>query len=152
MFLYCFDEIINRTFRKVLTPLIVTNFEKAISLLFVEDDEILGKLVCDFLQTENIDARFASSVKEAFKIIRKPKPEIILLNWYLQDETGADFIKRLNQWGGSWSDIPILWVTSKALPGDKEACLQVGGVDYISKPFELTALLQKIKTHTKKGA
>ncbi len=117
---------------------------KAKSLLFVEDDEILGRLVCDFLQTENIDARFSTSIHEALKAIRRPKADIILLNWYLSDGGGADFIKRLEQWGGSWADIPIIWVTAKALPGDKEACLQIGGVDYISKPFHLDLLLEKI--------
>lgn len=121
--------------------------DKSISLLFIEDNEILGKLVCDFLQTENIDARPATSIKEALKIIRRPRPDIILLNWYLQDETGVDFIKRLNQWGGDWPNIPIIWVTSKALPGDKEACLAVGGVDYMSKPFSLNTLLEKIEQH-----
>ncbi len=121
--------------------------EKITSLLFVEDDEVLGKLVCDFLQTENIDARCSPSIKEAFKVIRRPKADIILLNWYLQDEIGADFIKRLNQWGGSWLDIPIIWVTAKALPGDKESCLQVGGIDYISKPFSLNSLLEKVKKY-----
>lgn len=124
--------------------------DKTISLLFVEDDEILGKLVCDFLQTENIDARSVTSIQQAFKIIRKPRPDIILLNWYLQDETGIDFIKRLNQWGGDWPHIPIIWVTSKALPGDKEACLAVGGIDYMSKPFRLDRLLEKIQQHAKR--
>ncbi len=122
---------------------------KAISLLFVEDDEILGKLVCDFLQSENIDAQFSTSITAAFKVIRRPKPDIILLNWHLSDGSGADFIKRLQQWGGSWLDIPIIWVTAKALPGDKEACLEVGGVDYLSKPFHLDKLREKIFSHLK---
>ncbi|MFV0430877.1 MAG: PleD family two-component system response regulator [Alphaproteobacteria bacterium] len=120
---------------------------KHLSVLFVDDDEYTGRLIVDFLQSENIDAAHALSIAQALKIIRKPKPDIILLDWELRDGTGADFIEHIHRWGKNWQAIPIIWITAKAMVGDKEACLNVGGVDYISKPFELETLLQKIDEH-----
>ncbi|MFV0321769.1 MAG: response regulator [Alphaproteobacteria bacterium] len=120
---------------------------KPIAVLFIDDDPIVGKLVIDFLQSENIDAHHAVSIGEALKIIRKPKPDVILLDWYLGDETAVGFIDHIAHWGEKWQGIPIIWVTAKALVGDREACLNIGGVDYLSKPFSLDKLLELINKY-----
>lgn len=121
---------------------------KPIAVLFIDDDPIVGKLVIDFLQSENIDAHHAMSTADALKIIRKPKPDVILLDWYLGDETAVSFIEHIARWEEKWQNIPIIWVTAKALVGDREACLNIGGVDYLSKPFRLSKLLELINKYT----
>lgn len=124
--------------------------DKPISVLFIDDDLIVGRLVTDFLQSENIDAHHAASISEALKVIRRPMPDIILLDWYLGDETAVTFVDHIAYWGEKWQNIPIIWVTAKALVGDREACLSIAGVDYLSKPFHLDELLALIKKYSNK--
>ncbi len=117
------------------------------NLLYVEGDKILAKIVTDFLQSEGIDARAAYGVDEALKLVRKPKADIILLADRINNEQGANFLKRLQLWRGDWAQIPVIWLCSHVYPEQMEETLAHGGIKAIKKPFHLEQIIQSIKAH-----
>lgn len=75
----------------------------------------------------------------------EPLPELILLDVMMPKMSGYEFCKRLKA-NERWRDVPIIMVSAKNQLVDKIYGLNLGAVDYMSKPFERDELLTKIRT------
>ncbi|MBE0676429.1 MAG: response regulator, partial [Bacteroidales bacterium] len=119
---------------------------KELNLLLVEDNPINQKITFLTLKplVKSIDT--ASNGKEALDMIATADYDIILMDIQMPVMDGlvaTDKIRALEKSTGK--HVPIIAITANAMLGDKERCLSAGMDDYISKPFQPAALIEKIR-------
>ncbi|NJK97289.1 MAG: response regulator, partial [Bacteroidales bacterium] len=116
------------------------------NVLLVEDNLINQKIVVLSIQkiVKNID--IANNGKEALDKFGTSKYDIILMDIQMPVMDGIIATKKIREIEQSTNtSTPIIAITANALAGDKEICLAAGMDDYISKPFQVEVLIQKIK-------
>ncbi len=88
----------------------------------------------------------ACSGEQALKIIEKRPPDLILLDVMMPDMDGYEVSETLKE-SSETKEIPIIFLTARVEPEDIVKGFEAGGVDYITKPFNPTELLARIRTH-----
>lgn len=88
----------------------------------------------------------ATSGPDAIDIIKKDPPDLILLDIVMPDMDGYEVCRRLKALEGT-ERIPIIFVTGKGGTKDEQKGLELGAVDYITKPISPAITLARIKTH-----
>jgi len=129
----------------LLEPRKKINIEDA-NILLVEDNAINQKIVILSLKNfvKNIDV--ALNGKEALDKFGSSKYDLILMDIQMPVMNGIIATKKIRELeASSNTQIPIIAITANALSGDKEVCLAAGMNDYISKPFQVDILLNKMK-------
>ena len=119
---------------------------KDLRILLVEDNLINKKITLLTLSplVKSIDT--ASNGKEALDMFGTSNYDLVLMDIQMPVMSGliaAEKIRALESTTNS--HVPIIAITANAMLGDKEKCLSAGIDDYISKPFQPAALLEKIK-------
>jgi two-component system, OmpR family, phosphate regulon response regulator PhoB len=112
-------------------------------ILIVEDDRAIREMIAFALAKAQLQLRFATTCAEARAQIAQRRPQLILLDWMLPDQTGLELARQLKGAGTS-RDIPIIMLTARATEGDKIAGLDGGADDYVTKPFSPRELLARI--------
>ena len=107
-------------------------------ILIVEDDIGIHSLLEELLIKEKYKVYNAYSGTEALLILEKESIDLILLDLMLPGISGEELIKRKN-------NIPIIVVSSKNILSDKVKVLLNGASDYITKPFDNSELLARVK-------
>lgn len=118
---------------------------KDANVLLVEDNLINQKIVVLSIQklVKNID--IANNGKEALDKFGTSKYDIILMDIQMPVMDGIIATKKIREIEQSTNtSTPIIAITANALAGDKEICLAAGMDEYISKPFQVEVLVQKI--------
>jgi len=112
------------------------------SLILVLDDDpdicIMIKMVLDYY---GYDAMDAANEENARKIISSNHVDLLIMDMLLSGVDGTDICRQLKQ-DKKTSSIPILMFS--AHPTAKESCLAAGADDFISKPFEMNDMMDKI--------
>ena len=112
------------------------------SLILVLDDDpdicIMIKMVLDYY---GYDAMDAENEENAKKIISSNRVDLLIMDMLLSGVDGTDICRQLKQ-DKETSSIPILMFS--AHPTAKETCLAAGADDFISKPFEMNDMMDKI--------
>ncbi len=111
-------------------------------VLWIEDEGALLRECSNYLSGEGIQVYGTSDPGEADALIKKHRPELLLVDWMLPGgESGLDFCKRNER---SWK-LPLIMVTAKGDEFDKVLALELGADDYLTKPFGLRELSARIK-------
>ncbi|MDU4890811.1 MAG: response regulator transcription factor [Clostridium sp.] len=110
-------------------------------ILFVEDDEALALGIEYTLQEEGYEVVRASTVKEGKVYFDKKDFDLVLLDINLPDGSGYDVCKYIK----SIKDTPIIFLTALDEEVNVVLGLDMGGEDYITKPFRVRELLSRIK-------
>ncbi len=119
---------------------------KDANVLLVEDNFINQKIVVLNLEkiVKNID--IAVNGKEALDKFGTSKYDIILMDIQMPVMDGILATKKIREIESSTNSFtPIIAITANAMSGDRETCLAVGMDDYISKPFQVGELVEKMK-------
>src|SRR6059058_401927 len=114
------------------------------SVLIVEDEPAIIELVSYSLRETGWEVRSASSVAAAWEAIVKARPDLLLLDWMLPDQSGLRLLSRLRG-DRDFQDIPVIMLTAKSMEEDKIAGLNTGADDYVTKPFSPRELLARSK-------
>ncbi len=129
----------------LLPPLKKIKLEDA-NILLVEDNAINQKIVILSLKNKVRNVDVASNGKEALDKFGTTKYDIILMDIQMPVMNGIIATKKIRELEESTNThTPIIAITANALTGDKESCLAAGMNEYISKPFQVEILLQKMK-------
>lgn len=115
-------------------------------ILLVEDNPATVDVIQKELDFLGYDCIVAKDGKEAVEKADSYLPDLIIMDISLPKMDGLEASSLIRKSPKSQS-IPILAATARALPGDKEKCLQAGCNDYIAKPFthrELGAAIKKL--------
>lgn len=116
------------------------------NVLLVEDNSINQKIVILSLKNKVKNIDVAGNGKEALDKFGTTKYDLILMDIQMPVMNGLIATKKIRELESSTnSQTPIIAITANALSGDKEACLAAGMNDYISKPFQVEILLQKMR-------
>ncbi len=111
-------------------------------ILLAEDDENLGFMVCDNLESLEHSVAWAKNGEEALELYDRSKPEICLVDVMMPKMDGfvlAEKIRAIDEF------VPIIFLTAKSLEEDKLRGFEIGGDDYITKPFSIKELAYRIQ-------
>jgi len=111
-------------------------------ILLVEDDLSLAKGLQQALNKEGLIVNHISKGKDAIYVVKNSPPDIMILDLGLPDIDGLEVLKTLRKENIT---LPILVLTARSSVDDKVSGLDLGADDYLSKPFEMTELLARIR-------
>jgi len=112
------------------------------SVLVVEDEPAIVELVTYSLREAGWEIRTADTAAGAWDSISRGKPDLLLLDWMLPDQSGLRLLSRLRA-DRDFQDLPVIMLTAKSMEEDKLAGLNTGADDYITKPFSPRELLAR---------
>lgn len=115
--------------------------------ILVLDDERMNIELLRFILEKN-GYRYSGAITEEDFLanLQLDLPDLILLDVLLQDKEGFDICQEIKR-DKRFADIPVIFLTGKVGVTDKVKGFEVGGVDYITKPFNEQELLARIQTH-----
>jgi two-component system sensor histidine kinase/response regulator len=117
-------------------------------ILLVDDTESNIQVLASLLANQDYDLTFASDGKTAIQSIQEAKPDLILLDIMMPEMDGYETCEIIKH-NPETSDIPVIFLTAKTQKEDVLKGFEVGGADYITKPFNEMELLARIQTHLK---
>jgi DNA-binding response OmpR family regulator len=111
------------------------------SILIVDDDPQLVRLVRVNLESEGYLVMVAADASSAFAHLNKITPELIILDIMLPGVDGYELCQKIRE----FSTTPIIFLTAKVEDTDKIKGLKLGADDYLTKPFNIHELLARIE-------
>jgi len=115
-------------------------------ILIVDDEVEITKLICAYLTKEHFTPVIAHNGKQALALIKKEKPDLIILDIMLPDTEGSSLSLEIRK----ISNAPIIFLSCKTQEIDKIIALSAGGDDYMTKPFMPGELVARIKAHLRR--
>jgi len=110
-------------------------------VILVEDELQIRRFVRSALESENCQVYEAETAQRGLIEASTRRPDLVILDLGLPDRDGIDFIRDLR----TWSKLPILVLSARALESDKIAALDAGADDYLVKPFGTGELLARVR-------
>jgi len=113
-----------------------------VKILLCEDDENLGMLLNEYLQTKGFETELCLDGEAGYKAFTNNSYDFCILDIMMPKKDGfslAQDIRKLN------SNVPILFLTAKTLKEDVLEGFKIGGDDYVTKPFSMEELLYRIE-------
>lgn len=116
------------------------------SILLVDDQLANLKVLLSLLQSNGYRVLVADSGERALTILDNTLPDLILLDIMMPGMDGFETCRKIKSKSQTVS-IPVIFMTALDSNEDKVTGFEVGGVDYVTKPFQQTEVLARIKTH-----
>jgi DNA-binding response OmpR family regulator len=111
------------------------------TILVVDDEPEIVKLVQAYLQEAGYRVVTARNGREALSIARHEKPDLIVLDLTMPEMDGLEFTRRLRQ----EKNTPIIMLTARVHETDQVLGLEMGGDDYVTKPFSPRTLVARVR-------
>ncbi|NTV53161.1 MAG: diguanylate cyclase, partial [Candidatus Firestonebacteria bacterium] len=112
-------------------------------ILIVEDDAGIAELVKITLEERNFDTMWASDGEQALNLAKANIPDLILMDVMIPKLNGYEVVKQLKG-TDTLKHIPVIFVTVRSETDSKIEGLQIGGHDYITKPFDGEELIARV--------
>ena len=114
--------------------------------LIIDDEKELANNTCEYFNMFDVKTAAVYSSAEAEAFLKDNEPNLVLLDINLSDGSGFELCKKIRQ----TLNIPILFISARNTDDDKIIALNIGGDDYIEKPYSLGVLLAKVKVVLKR--
>jgi DNA-binding response OmpR family regulator len=125
-----------------------------VTKVLVVDDEAPIRLLCRVnLEAEGMEVLEAGDGESGLALARSERPDIVLLDVMMPAMDGWQVAERLFE-DEATSDIPLVFLTARAELRDRARGLELGGVDYITKPFnpvELASVVESLLERVRRG-
>ncbi|ATL46589.1 DNA-binding response regulator [Chitinophaga caeni] len=112
-------------------------------VLLVEDEFTLGQIVKDSLETRGFDMLYAKDGQEGIRMYQQEKPDIIVLDIMMPNMDGFTLTTEVRK---NDKNTPIIFLTAKSQTADVVKGFELGGNDYLKKPFSMDELIVRIKS------
>lgn len=109
-------------------------------LLIIEDDKELARITSDMLISYGYEVEEARDCEEAFALLTDTQFHLILMDINLPDGTGFEVCRELRK----GSKVPVIFASARTSEDDKVRGLDMGGDDYLAKPYSLRELLARV--------
>ena len=110
-------------------------------VLMIDDDEVIAQSTAEYFNMFDIKTAYVTGFEEAVDFLEKEQVSLLLLDINLGDKSGFELCKRVRE----NYDMPILFISARTSDDDMLTALNIGGDDYIKKPYTLNILLAKVK-------
>ena len=110
-------------------------------ILVAEDDPHISEVLEYALKNDGYAVRVTSRGREAVELCRSTSPALVLLDVGLPDIDGFEVCRQVRR----FSDVPLIFLTSRVDEINRVVGLEIGGDDYVLKPFSTRELLARIK-------
>ena len=118
-----------------------------LKILIVDDDLTITELMKALLIMEGYEPSVVNDSTKALDIAASFQPDLITIDLMMPGISGFDLCEQLRQ-DPRFATLPILIVSAKDDPGTKDRAMRTGANDYITKPFNIDELLQRIRALT----
>ena len=115
-------------------------------ILLVDDTKANLDLLCELLEAEGYNIAMAPNGEIALKVASRAVPDLILLDVKMPGIDGFEVCRRLKA-DPQTRDIPVIFITAEDLTESVVTGFEVGGIDYIKKPFQEKEVLARVDTH-----
>jgi CheY-like chemotaxis protein len=115
-------------------------------ILIVEDNPLNRLLIHDILELRGHHVVEAATVDEARAALRAARPDLLVLDVHIPGGGGEAIIREVRK-RADLRDLPIVAVTSLAMPGDRERLLSIGFQGYLSKPIDTRTFGASIESY-----
>ena len=110
-------------------------------IIVADDEELIRKLVCDFLTREDYEPLQAGDGEQALKLFEEnPDTELIVLDVMMPNMDGWECCKKLRK----ISSVPVIMLTARSQEFDELMGFEAGADDYVTKPFSPSVLMKRI--------
>lgn len=114
--------------------------------LIIDDEKLLADSTAKYFNLFGVNTAVVYNASDCRKFFREHTAELLLLDINLGDSSGFELCKELRE----KTEIPILFISARTSDDDKIIALNIGGDDYIQKPYSLSVLLAKVKVVLKR--
>jgi len=114
----------------------------AARLLVVEDEQMILELLSGALRFAGFDVVTAVSGAEALRAVAASRPDLMLLDVMIPDGDGFEVMRRMRSSG---PHVPVIFLTARDGVRERVAGLALGGDDYVTKPFSLDEVVERIR-------
>jgi CheY-like chemotaxis protein len=112
------------------------------TVLIIDDDVRNVFALTSALELHGINVLYADNGADGLRLLSEhPEVDVVLMDAMMPDQDGYETTRgiRRNQ---RFRDLPVVFLTAKAMPGDRESALAAGASDYITKPVDLDELIE----------
>ncbi len=113
-----------------------------IKILLAEDELSLGKIIKESLETRGFEVIHSENGEDAYAKYQSEKPDILVLDVMMPKKDGFTLAKEIRTEN---TQVPILFLTAKSQTSDVVKGFDLGGNDYLKKPFSMEELIVRIK-------
>ena len=114
--------------------------------LIIDDESDLSRMTQEYFEMFGVTCAVCASSDECLSFLKKNTADLFLLDINLGNESGFALCKTLRE----TYDTPILFISARQSDDDVLVALNIGGDDYIKKPYTLSVLLAKVKVQIKR--
>jgi len=112
------------------------------TVLIVDDDVRNVFALTSALEMHGMTVLYADNGADGVRMLTEhPDVDIVLMDAMMPEQDGNETTRAIRR-NGRFADLPVVFLTAKAMPGDRESSLEAGGSDYITKPVDLDELLE----------
>ena len=113
-------------------------------ILVVDDDREIVRLVRTYLEKSDYEVLVAYDGETALHILRRERPDLVLLDLMLPDRDGRD-VTRVVRGDAGLAAMPIIMLTARVEDHDKIVGLELGADDYVTKPFNPGEVVARVR-------
>jgi DNA-binding response OmpR family regulator len=113
-------------------------------VLVVEDDPDLGDTIVTFLKEEGLEAKLARDGDQAMRLVDQLNPSAMILDLMMPRRDGFSVLRELRA-DGRIGNLPVIVVTAIFGLSERLYATELGAADYVTKPFELDELLERVR-------
>jgi two-component system OmpR family response regulator len=114
-------------------------------VIVVDDEEHITELLAMGLGYNGFEVERVDSGRGALDAVARHRPDLIVLDVMLPDLDGFEVARRLRQGEGAGAHVPIIFLTARDATQDKVEGLRLGSDDYVTKPFSIEELIERVK-------
>ena len=118
-------------------------------ILVVDDEKGFTEVISDHLKAEHFEVDCASSGSDALDLLKGCRYNLIVLDIMMPKMDGIKVLQTMRNGG---DDTPVIFLTAKAAETDRVKGLKTGADDYITKPFSMAELLERIRAILRRAA
>ena len=116
------------------------------TILIVDDESDIRSALRIYLKPEGYDLREAEDGKQALDVLHNEKIDLVLLDIMMPVMDGIETISKLRE----FTNVPVIFLSAKSEDTDKVMGLNVGADDYITKPFNPTEVIARVRSHIRR--
>jgi two-component system OmpR family response regulator len=114
-------------------------------VLVVDDEEHITELVAMALGYNGFETERVATGRKALDAVARSRPDLMVLDVMLPDLDGFEVARRIRSAEGAGTKVPIIFLTARDTTSDKIEGLRLGSDDYVTKPFSIEELVERVK-------